>query len=93
MNQLQISIDQIIWAIDLNNYFHHTKLANLVYTNLESIIVSVDLVIKSATNITTVNLSLNILQKFYEFIIYFFQSVSYNFIFLYLLKFILFYFF
>jgi hypothetical protein len=92
MNQLQISIDQIKWAIDLNNYFHHTKLANLVYTNLESIIVSVDLVIKSATNITTVNLSLNILHKFYEFIIYFFQSVCYNFIFLYIILLSLYYF-
>jgi len=77
MKQLQISIDQIKWAIDLNNYFDHSKLAYHVDYNLKCIISSLDSVIKSVANIKTVNLSLNILKKFYESMIYLSQSVSF----------------
>ena len=77
LEQVQLVLDQIKWSIEFNNYFNRSKLINLINVNLESITMSFDFIIRSTTDLTTVNRSLNILDKFYQFMIFLFDSVSF----------------
>jgi hypothetical protein len=76
MNQLELSIKQIKWAVEMNSYFNQTKLLNLICKNLDSLIMSFDYIVKSTSSLKTVNLAFEKTIKFFELLIHFFEVVS-----------------
>ena len=76
MDQLELSINQIKWAIRMNGYFNQSKLMKLICTNLDSLIMSFDFIVKSTSSLTTVNLAFEKTGAFFELLVHFFEYVS-----------------